>query len=64
VENRVSGMEVTVKELDQTVKDHERMLRKYEWNMQNIWDTMKRPNLQIMGIEEGEEIQIKALTTY
>jgi predicted nucleic acid-binding Zn-ribbon protein len=46
VENRVSGMEGKVKEVDQTViKDHERMLRKYEWNIQHIWDTMKRPNL-------------------
>jgi hypothetical protein len=30
VENRVSGMEDKVEELDQTVKDHERLLRKYE----------------------------------
>jgi hypothetical protein len=36
VENRVSGTEDKVEELDQTVKDHERMLRKYEWNMQVI----------------------------
>jgi hypothetical protein len=24
-------------------------------NSQEIWDIMKRPNLRIMGIEEGEE---------
>jgi hypothetical protein len=52
-------MEDKVKELEQTVKDHERMLRKHKWNMQDIWDTMKRPNLQISGIEEGKEIQAK-----
>jgi hypothetical protein len=34
------------------------MLRIYERNMRDIWDTMKSPNLQIMGIE-GEEIQTK-----
>jgi uncharacterized coiled-coil protein SlyX len=45
IEYRVSGMEDKVEELDETVKDHERMLRKYEWNMQDIWDTMKRPTL-------------------
>jgi wobble nucleotide-excising tRNase len=45
VENRVSEMEDKVEKLDQTVKDHERMLRKYEWYMQDIWDAMKRPNL-------------------
>jgi hypothetical protein len=33
VENRVSGMKDKVEEFDQTGKDHERMLRKYEWNM-------------------------------
>jgi hypothetical protein len=30
VENRVSGMEDKLEELDQTVKDHERILRKYK----------------------------------
>jgi hypothetical protein len=59
VENRVSGTEDKVEQLDHTVKDPERILRKYKWNMQAIWDTMKRPNLQIMGVEKGEEIQTK-----
>jgi hypothetical protein len=45
VENRVSGTEDKVEKLDQTVKDHERILRKYIWNMQNILDTMKIQNL-------------------
>jgi hypothetical protein len=54
-------MEDKVDKLDQTIKDHERMLRKYKWNMQDISDTMKRPNLKIMGIEEGEEIQSKGI---
>jgi hypothetical protein len=51
-ENRLSGTEDKVEKLDQTVKTHERMLRKYEWNMQDIWDAMKRPNLKIMDMEE------------
>jgi hypothetical protein len=45
VENRESGIEDKVEELDQTVKYYERMLRKYEWNMSDIWDTMKRQSL-------------------
>jgi methyl-accepting chemotaxis protein len=44
VEN-IIGTEDKVEELDQTVKYHERMLRKYEWNMQDIWCTMKKTNL-------------------
>jgi hypothetical protein len=35
------------------------MLRKYKWDMQDSWDTMKRLNLWIMGVEEREEIQTK-----
>jgi hypothetical protein len=27
-------------------------------NVQEIWNTMKRPNLGIIGIEEGEESQL------
>jgi wobble nucleotide-excising tRNase len=44
-ENIASGMEDKVDKLDQTVKDHERMLKKYEWNIEDIQDTMKGPNL-------------------
>jgi hypothetical protein len=29
--------------------------------MQNFWDTIKSPNLQIKDIEEGEEIQTKGI---
>jgi uncharacterized coiled-coil protein SlyX len=45
VEKRVSGTEDKVEELDQTVKEYEKVLRKYEWNMQDIWDTIQRPKL-------------------
>jgi hypothetical protein len=39
-----------------SIKVHEKILRKYEWNMQHVWKTIKRPNLRILSIEEGEEI--------
>jgi hypothetical protein len=38
-------MEDKVEELDQTVKGHERMLRKCERDIQDICGIMKRPNL-------------------
>jgi DNA repair ATPase RecN len=41
-EDTVSGTENRVEELDQRVQDHEKMLRKYEWNMQDIWDTHEK----------------------
>jgi uncharacterized coiled-coil protein SlyX len=45
VENRVSGTEDKVEKLGRTVKEHEKILRKHEWGMQDISDTMKRPNV-------------------
>jgi ribosomal protein L28 len=39
VENRISGTK------NKVVKDHEKTQRKYEWNMQDVWDTVKKPNL-------------------
>jgi hypothetical protein len=29
--------------------------------MQELTDSIKRPNLRIMGIEEGEEMQVKGI---
>jgi archaellum component FlaC len=50
VENKISGTKDKIEELDQTVKDHKRILRKYEWTMQDTWNTMRKPNLCILGI--------------
>lgn len=29
------------------------------WNIQEIWDPMNRPSIRILGMEEGENIQLK-----
>jgi hypothetical protein len=36
-------------------------LKSYERNMQELSDSIKRPSLRIMGIEEGEEVQAKGI---
>jgi predicted nuclease with TOPRIM domain len=36
-----------------------RKLKTCERNMQELNDSIKRPNLRIMGIEEGEEVETK-----
>jgi hypothetical protein len=33
-----------------SVKYQEKILRKHEWNMRDFCDTLKGPNIQIMGI--------------
>jgi hypothetical protein len=36
-------------------------LKTYERNMQELTDSIKRPNLRIKGIEEGEEMQARGI---
>jgi hypothetical protein len=36
-------------------------LKTSERNMQELTNSIKRPNLRIMGIEEGEEVQAKGI---
>jgi hypothetical protein len=38
-----------------------KQLKSYERNMQKLSNSIKRPNLRIMGIEEGEEVQAKRI---
>jgi archaeosine-15-forming tRNA-guanine transglycosylase len=38
-----------------------KQLKTCEKKMQELTDSIKRPNLRIMGIEEGEELQAKGM---
>ena len=37
------------------------MVRNHEQNPEELWNIMKRPNLRIIGIEEGTEKQTKEM---
>jgi chromosome segregation ATPase len=60
-EDRISEqedeMEITGKTEELLVKQ----LKTCERNMQELANSIKRPNLRIMGIEEGEEVQAKEI---
>jgi hypothetical protein len=38
-----------------------KQLKSCEKNMQELTDSIKRPNLRIMGIEEGDKVQAKGM---
>jgi hypothetical protein len=38
-----------------------KQLKSCKRNMQEFTDSIKRPNLRIMGLEEGEELQAKGI---
>ncbi|ERE67993.1 Transposase, L1 containing protein [Cricetulus griseus] len=59
MEERISGSEDTLGEKDSSTKENLKSNKSLTQNIQEIWDTVKRPNLRIIGIEEGEEIQLK-----
>ena len=59
IEERISGTEDTIENIDTTVKENAKCKKLLTQNIQEIQDTMRRPNLRIIGIEESEDSQLK-----
>jgi hypothetical protein len=59
VEDRISELEDEMEIKGKTEELLVKQLKSCERNMQELTDSIKRPNLRIMGIEEGEEVQAK-----
>jgi hypothetical protein len=59
VEERISGAEVTIENIDTKVKENSKDKKLLPQNIQEIQDTMRRPNLCILDIEESEDSQLK-----
>jgi hypothetical protein len=56
VEDRISDNRIEIKEKTEFLV---KQLKTCEKNMQEPRNSFQRPNLRIMGIEEGEEMQAK-----
>ena len=41
------------------IKENSKSNKFSSQNIQEIWYTIKRPNLRIIGVEEGEELHLK-----
>ena len=59
IEERISAAEDTTQDIDTTVKENTKSKKLLSQNMQEKQDTMKRPDLRIIGIEESEDSQLK-----
>jgi phosphoenolpyruvate carboxylase len=59
IEERISGAEDTLENIDTTVKENAKCKKLLDQNIQEIQDTMRRSNLRIIGIEESEDSQLK-----
>ena len=59
IEERISGAEDTIENIDTTVKENAKSKKLLTQNIQEIQDTMRRQNLRKIGIEEREDSQVK-----
>jgi chromosome segregation ATPase len=60
-EDRISELKDEMEIKGKTEELLLKQLKTCERNMQELTNSIKRPNLRIMGIEEGEEVQAKGL---
>ena len=56
---RLSDAVDTIEEINSLMKENSKFNKFLTKKIQEIWDTMKRPNLRIIGVEEREELQLK-----
>jgi hypothetical protein len=60
MEERISGAEDSI-EISTTIKDNAKCKKILTQNIQEIQDTMRTPNLPIIGVDENEDFQLKGL---
>jgi chromosome segregation ATPase len=55
MEERISGSKDSIENIGTTIKENTKCKRILTQNIQEIQDTMIRPNLQIIGVDENED---------
>jgi predicted nucleic acid-binding Zn-ribbon protein len=59
MEERISGAEDSTENMDTTIKENAKCKKILTQNVQEIQEKMRRPNLQIIGVDENEKFQLK-----
>jgi hypothetical protein len=59
MEERISGAEDSMENMDITIKENAKCKKILTQNIQEIQDTMRRPILWITGVDENEDFQLK-----
>ena len=59
MEERISGAKDSIGNMDTTIKENGKCKKILIQNIQDIQDTMRRPNLWIIGVDENENFQLK-----
>jgi chromosome segregation ATPase len=61
IEENISGADDTIENIDTTINENERCKKFLTQNIQEIQDTLRRPNLRVICIEMSEDFQLKGL---
>jgi hypothetical protein len=61
VEDRISGLKDKIDINEKTEEFVDKRHKSYKWNTKELSNSVKRPNLQIIGIEKGEEVKAKGV---
>jgi chromosome segregation ATPase len=59
MKERMSGAEDSIENISTTIKGYAKCKKILTQNIQEIQDTMRRPNLHIIGVNENEDFQLK-----
>jgi predicted ribosome quality control (RQC) complex YloA/Tae2 family protein len=59
MEERISGAEDSIENMGTTIKENAKCKNILTQNIQEIPDTMRRPNLRIIGVDEDETFNLK-----
>jgi chromosome segregation ATPase len=59
MEERISGVEDSIENIGTTIKENGKFIKILTQNIQEIQDTVRRPNLRIIEVDENEDFQLK-----
>jgi hypothetical protein len=59
MEERILGAEDSIESMDTKIKENAKCKKILIQNIQDIQDTMRKPHLQIIGVDENEDFQLK-----
>jgi hypothetical protein len=59
MEERISGTKDPIENIGTTIKENGKCKKILTQNIQGIEETMRRPNLWIIGVDQNEDFQLK-----
>jgi hypothetical protein len=64
MEKRISGAEDSIENISTTIKENRKSKKILTQNIQEIQDTMRKPNLRIIEVDENEEFSTQMTGKY